>query len=358
MQGISTVSSWTQRRPVLAFVLLAYSFSWALWVPASFFTDGNPRTLLMLIMAGGWGPALAAIAVARLRSHGADPAADVGPRLRLFALAGVLGLLVAIGAFASGGARSLRAGGAEPVSFSGVPLVSLLLAVLAFAFVTSRVFSPDDGVRSLMKGLVRWRVPPIYFAVAFLLLPLIWWLGAGMAVSLGAPVREPAVVSHPLLYWLPLFLINFVFIAIFTGGVCEEVGWRGLMQNELQMRYSPLTAAVLVGIAWSFWHAPLHLFGFYPGGAMGILTRLPPVVLLAIVFAWLYNRTGGSILLVILLHTTNNSLGWIAPGTIYVLIPSMLAIVGMVLVDRMYRPLRQPVGESTLVPIRPGSVGT
>jgi uncharacterized protein len=355
MRSVSRVGSWMQRRPALAFVLLAYGISWALWVPASFFADGDPRTLLMLMLAGGWGPALAAVVVARRGRPVAGPAAERGPRLRLFALAGVLGLLVAIGAFASGGGRTLRdGGGAVPVSFSGAPLVSLLLAVLAFAFVASRVLSPDQGVRSLMAGLVRWRVPPIYYAFAFLLLPLTWWTGAGLALAFGAPVGQPAAAGHPLQHWLPLFLITFVFIAIFTGGVCEEVGWRGLMQKELQARHTPLAAAILVGTAWSFWHAPLHLFGFYPGGAAGILTRLPPVILLAIVFAWLYNRTGGSILLVVLLHTSNNVLGWIAPRTLYVLIPSVLVIVGLVLMDRMYRPLGQSAVEPAPVPIRPG----
>jgi uncharacterized protein len=306
------------------------------------------------MLAGGWGPALAAVVVAHRGRPVAGSAAERGRRLRLFSLAAVLGLLVAIGAFASGGGRSLRHGGAEPVNFSAAPLVSLLLAVLAFAFVASRVFSPDEGVRSLLGGLVRWRVPPIYYAFAFLLLPLTWWTGAGLALMFGAPVGQPAVAGHPLQYWLPLFVITFVFIAIFTGGVCEEVGWRGFMQKELQVRHTPLTAAILVGTAWSFWHAPLHLFGFYPGGAIGILTRLPPVILLAIVFAWLYNRTGGSILLVILLHTTNNVLGWIVPSTRYVLIPSALVIVGLVLTDRMYRPLGQPAGEPAPVPMRPG----
>jgi uncharacterized protein len=354
MRRSSGINSWIQRHPVLAFVLLAYAISWSLWIPASAFADGNPRTLLMLMMAGGWGPALAAVVVARRGRPVAEPAAERGARLRLFALAAVAGLVVAIGAFATGAGRALNAAGAGPVSFSGAPLVSLLLAVLAFAFVASRVFSPDAGVRSLMAGLVRWRVHPVYYAVAFLLLPLTWWTGAGLGVAFGAPMGQPAVAAYPLQYWLPLFLLTFVFIGIFTGGVCEEVGWRGFMQKELQVRYTPLTAAILVGTAWSFWHAPLHLFGFYPGGPIGILTRLGPVILLAIVFAWLYNRTGGSILLVILLHTTNNVLGWIVPPTMYALVTGLLIIVGLVLMDRMYRPLGQPVAEPAPVPVRAG----
>jgi uncharacterized protein len=354
MSTFPRLGAWMQRHPVLAFVLLAYGCSWILWVPASYFSDGNPYRLLMLMMAGGWGPAIAAVVLARSGRVVAVAEAERSHRFALFASAAVLGLLVAVAAFASGGRRALTEGReAVQVSFSGVHLVSLLLAVLFFAWIVLQLRSPDAGVRSLMAGLTRWRVAPFYYAFALLILPLTWWAGAGLAQLVGASVGQPLVAGHPWQQWMPLFVINFVLIAIFTGGVCEEVGWRGYLQPVLQTQFSPLVASILVGIAWSFWHAPLHLIGFYPGGAVGIFTRLPVVILLAILFAWLYNRTGGSILLVILLHATTNSLVWIAPGNVFVIVPSLIVIIALVAVDRMHRRLPQLAGEPAPVPVRP-----
>jgi uncharacterized protein len=43
------------------------------------------------------------------------------------------------------------------------------------------------------------------------------------------------------------------------GGGLEEIGWRGVLQPQLEKRFSFLVAAVVEGILWSIWHLPLWL---------------------------------------------------------------------------------------------------
>ena len=43
------------------------------------------------------------------------------------------------------------------------------------------------------------------------------------------------------------------------GGGLEEIGWQGVFQPLLQMRFPFLIAALIEGIIWSIWHLPLWL---------------------------------------------------------------------------------------------------
>lgn len=53
--------------------------------------------------------------------------------------------------------------------------------------------------------------------------------------------------------------------SIITGATGEELGWRGYLLNALTKKYSPLKAAIIVGIVWSFWHLPLWFLSGYAG---------------------------------------------------------------------------------------------
>ena len=92
----------------------------------------------------------------------------------------------------------------------------------------------------------------------------------------------------------------------FFGPLFEESGWRGFALPRMQRRFGPMRATVLLGLLWSGWHFFLYAPAWFAGGgANGVLGLGLFVVFttgLTVVFTWLSNNTGASLLLVILLH--------------------------------------------------------
>jgi membrane protease YdiL (CAAX protease family) len=87
-------------------------------------------------------------------------------------------------------------------------------------------------------------------------------------------------------------LPRFVFVFLFVG-LGEETGWRGFALPELQKRFSPLIASLVVGVFWAAWHIPLMGVEFkadvVPAFLLSILAG-------SVVMAWLFNRANGGLL--------------------------------------------------------------
>jgi len=100
-----------------------------------------------------------------------------------------------------------------------------------------------------------------------------------------------------------------VLLLAFVGnGFGEEVGWRGSAQPALRANHGFLRSAAIVGAAWALWHVPS--FGVIETYRLMGLSIIPIFVIGlgsgAIVFGWLYERSGGSILIVALAHLSLN----------------------------------------------------
>ena len=65
-----------------------------------------------------------------------------------------------------------------------------------------------------------------------------------------------------------------------------------------------LQASLLVGVVWLAWHLPLLLAR--PGE---LLPGLVGIVSASVVFGWLYQASGGAVLLPLLMHTAQNTFG-------------------------------------------------
>lgn len=89
------------------------------------------------------------------------------------------------------------------------------------------------------------------------------------------------------------------------------------------------------------WHVPLHLTGYYEGiygtAVNGILQHMLSAVPLAIMFTWLYNRSQGNLLIMVLLHTAIDVTSGINAPAIGLFISTTLAVLLMVIFDRMHR---------------------
>jgi membrane protease YdiL (CAAX protease family) len=75
----------------------------------------------------------------------------------------------------------------------------------------------------------------------------------------------------------------------------------------LQSSYTPLIASLIVGVIWASWHLPLLLSD--PTGQRPPLQFFVVVVAQSVVLTWVYNGTRGSVLLVILMHGSTNTIG-------------------------------------------------
>ena len=95
--------------------------------------------------------------------------------------------------------------------------------------------------------------------------------------------------------------------SIFPGSALgEELGWRGFALPRLQARRSALAASLIVGAVWGTYHLPLFVLGSPTRPFALFLPFALSCVIMSIFYTWMYNGTGGSLLIVVLLHATTN----------------------------------------------------
>jgi uncharacterized protein len=172
--------------------------------------------------------------------------------------------------------------------------VPSLLAIVLTALLLGR-----GALRKLLGRLLIWRVDPRWYLVV-VLLPVA--LSGGM-VALNAFVGGPAISVGVSLLTVVITLAFFIFPGSALG---EEIGWRGYALPRLQSGRSALSASLILGVIWAFYHLPL----FFTGQAFRSPSLLVPFVVsglaLSVILTWVYNSTGGSLLLVVLLHAAAN----------------------------------------------------
>src|ERR671911_852278 len=172
--------------------------------------------------------------------------------------------------------------------------VPSLLGIVLTAIVLGR-----SALRKLLVRLLIWRVNPLWYLV-MILGPVAL---AGGVVALNALLGGPALSLGMPLLGVAVFLA----FSIFPGSALgEEIGWRGYALLRLQAGGSALGASLILGPIWAFYHLPL----FFTGQAFRSPSLLVPFVVsglaLSVILTWVYNSTGGSLLLVVLLHATAN----------------------------------------------------
>ena len=201
------------------------------------------------------------------------------------------------------------------------------------------------GLISYLARFAQWRFSVLYWAYALAAMPMAGLLTIAVMSAIDEPVRfsdgaqrlvsgqaqELLMSRYAALNYesvgffdrlfremrtsTSVFIAGFSTLALVDGGLSEEPGWRGYAYPVLQDRWGALPAAVTVGLAWALWHmGPLQwqilfaeglpaFFAFLPGYALVYTLVVPP---LAIVFAWLYECTHGSLLICIVTHAAYN----------------------------------------------------
>mgnify|MGYP001025338006 CR=1 FL=1 len=177
------------------------------------------------------------------------------------------------------------------------PIISIITLITVIYFILqvsiNKGINPIDRLVNLPKTKFFW------YALAIGIYPVLKFIGVLVSVRLFPSQIEMPSIN--LLILIPLFLFSIIFYA----GIGEEVGWRGFALKELQMKYNPFVASIFIGIVWSIWHV-----GYFTLVEDYALQNLPSVVVwtfMASFFStWLFNKTKGNVLILILFHASVN----------------------------------------------------
>jgi uncharacterized protein len=111
---------------------------------------------------------------------------------------------------------------------------------------------------------------------------------------------------------LGIEFLAFVVVGFVSGPLLEEPGWRGFALPHLQAQMGALRGTLVLGALWAGWHLPQYLVPEWANQNGGlnptpVATFLLMVVAISPVMTWLFNRTRGSLFLVMLAHSSINA---------------------------------------------------
>ena len=176
---------------------------------------------------------------------------------------------------------------------------------LVAALVVIGIADGRAGYRELGARMIRWRVGWPWWLVA---------VGTPLAVLAVAAAANVALWDAPApvlagIAWTQVALGAAIrLVNPLDGPLGEEPGWRGYALPQLQVRRSPLVSGVVLGVVVALWHLPLVATGQLP--AVG----LPITFAITLVYVWLFNRTGGSVLMTMIFHIAQGTVSYGALG--------------------------------------------
>ena len=186
-----------------------------------------------------------------------------------------------------------------------------LLGTIAPSLVALAVTERAGGraaTRALLGRVFLWNVAVRWYVFA---------VGYMLAIKLSAALVYRVVTGGWPRFgdeaWY-LMAIAIVFSTWVQAG--EEIGWRGYVLPRLAARVGLAPASVILGVLWAGWHLPLFFVPAADTMGQSFPLYVLQVTALSVAAAWLYWRTGGSLLLVMLLHAAVNNTKDIVPSAV------------------------------------------
>jgi membrane protease YdiL (CAAX protease family) len=182
------------------------------------------------------------------------------------------------------------------------------------------------GLRELQSRLLRWRVGARWYAVALLTAPLVFTVVL-LTLSLTSSEYLPGILTSD-------DKAAVLLMGIFAGlmaGIFEELGWTGFaVPTLLRLRYGVLGTGLIVGLPWAVWHFLVNVWASgVTSGELSLTIYLPAILFSILVgslvpyrvlMVWVYNRTGGSLLVAMLMHVSYTA-------STLILLPLAIALV-------------------------------
>lgn len=256
------------------------------------------------------------------------------PVLRFWLVATGLEVLLAAVLLGSGGdasvSRGLEAAGME-FNTDLVTAVRVLLvypaAALGVLLALAQVAAPDlavllvarrtrAGVGSLTAVIRRFRFWSTEVGAARGARVWAQMLGAFLALSLATAGLNALLLPAGEWRWSPHLLSvgvggGALLVTVFldAGALLEENGWRGYALPMLLRRCSPLTASLVLGLAWASWHYPVKYNALtdYGVGGLGYLAAFTvKIILTTVVMTYFWQRAGQATIIAIAMHGLSN----------------------------------------------------
>ncbi|MFE3178419.1 CPBP family intramembrane glutamic endopeptidase [Amycolatopsis sp. NPDC059090] len=178
------------------------------------------------------------------------------------------------------------------------------------AFLVTALAEGRPGLRAWVGRLLRWRVNWRWYALALFAVPVVLTLSS---LPFAGSFRIPA--ASLILVWALGFVLQ-----VITTGLAEEPGWRDFALPHLQPKYGPLRGTLILGPLWGVWHLPLFFteWGHWPDVTVwSVLEFVATAVAISFVMTWVFNRSGESLPIALLLHAGINNYLSVAWGELF-----------------------------------------
>lgn len=148
-----------------------------------------------------------------------------------------------------------------------------------------------EGFKSFMKKFFQFKADWKHYVL------ILGFLALHFLIPLAMGASNQTMALYMGLAYIPVNII---------GGGLEEIGWRGILQPELEKKISFVPATVVVALIWAVWHLPLWaIVGTYQS-TIGFYMFTVSVFGFSFVLAAIRKVTG-SVFLCILFHASINS---------------------------------------------------
>lgn len=189
-------------------------------------------------------------------------------------------------------------------------VISAWTATFVFIAMFHKIYPKGDLIQYIKRQFSeRIKISTVLFIILLLFVIFI------VSILFTSASQNVMVKSRITASWITLLVV--FFDNLIRGPLGEELGWRGFVLNELQKKYSPLKSAVMVGIAWGFWHAPLWLLSGYAGLQLVqyIVCFMVYIIAASIIITVFYNWNH-NLLIPIIVHQFFNYLLAIQTGNV------------------------------------------
>ncbi len=314
-----------KKYPLICFFVFTYLFTWILFLPLLITKDEQTFGILGLI--GLFGPALVHIFISRQLSSEKTSKYRKKQLILFLAIWIVATLAFSLNVWFNSGIES--------------PFAVAIFAVISLipAFVYAASYSKFNQLKRGLISLAKPRGNILLYAFAFLMAPIVKLIGIPLSDLLELePLSSPEYPEEPI-QLLIFIAIAFFWGFFFAGGLNEEVGWSGFALPQLQKKFDPFSATMILWFFWILWHIPFQIGGFWNAESADLIRALIGSFFARFILTWLFIKTKGGILAVMILHVSANVSFAVLPTTY----PSMIleAVIAIFLIAKfdMFRKL-------------------